>query len=624
MTSVTQFGHRAWTVVACAAVVLHLALVLFIPTADATINAWHLSTVLALGFGQLALDARRPALRSLLVLAALGGALTGIYFLLNVDAVFARFGLTMTDQVVAAIAVGTVVLLAYYLSGWVIPLIAIICGAYVLGLGRLFDGMFFFGGLTPYRMSYRMFWQDGALLGSTTTISATVIFMFVLLSTLMHAAGATQFIISAAIRLMRRIPGGSAHVAVLSSAIMGTVSGSAVANVAGTGTLTIPMMKRAGLSKETAGAVEAATSTGSQLIPPVMGAGIFIMADWTGIPYTSLVMAAIIPAILYFLSISFTIHLQLKRDGLLERAPEAEEPRQPINLIEGLSFVGPILLLIGLLSVGYSPVYAAGWSCAAVILCSWFGPMRIGPKRLPAICAETIRTPLPTAAVLICAGIIVTCVETSGLVVAMAQSLNMLGQANVLLIIALLAVISLFLGMGLPVTASYIIVASFGAQALITLDVSPVAAHMAMFWLSQDSLLTPPVCLAAYAAASISGGNPSLTGLKAMVFGKGLYVMPLLFIFHGLLFDQGPEAAVMGTLTGILALAAIAIASTGQALHRLGLIARLLTGASAGLILWPTLWVQAIGLALLASQVLAGRIAPRKTPSSLAMKSPRQ
>ncbi|EEX14735.1 trap transporter, 4tm/12tm fusion protein [Citreicella sp. SE45] len=618
MTFATLLGRWAWTVVACAAVVLHLALVLFIPTADATINAWHLSTVLALGFGQLALGADSRALRILLGLAAIAGAVTGVYFLLNVEAVFDRYGLTVADQVVAGVAVGAVLLLAYYLSGWVIPLIAIVCAAYVLGLGRLFDGMFFFGGLTPYRMSYRMFWQDGALLGSTTTISATVIFMFVLLSTLMQAAGATQFIISAATRLMRRIPGGSAHVAVLSSAAMGTVSGSAVANVAGTGTLTIPMMKRAGLSRETAGAVEAAASTGSQLIPPVMGAGIFIMADWTGIPYTSLVMAAIAPAILYFLSISFTIHLELKRDGLLDRAAEFDDqPAQRINLVEGLSFVGPIVLLVGLLIVGYSPVYAAGWSCAAVIVCSWFGPQRIGPARLPDICAETFRTLLPTAAVLICAGIIVTCVETSGLVVAMAQSLNMLGQDNLLLIIALLAVISLFLGMGLPVTASYIIVASFGAQALISLGVNPVAAHMAMFWLSQDSLLTPPVCLAAYAAASISGGNPSLTGLKAMIFGKGLYVMPLLFIFHGLLFDEGVGQAMLGTLTGILALAAIAMASTGQALHRLGLIARLAVGGSAVLILWPVLWVQVTGVVLLTGLILAGRVAPRKHLSSI-------
>lgn len=620
MIPLTQYGWKVWTALACAAVALHLTLIIFIPTSDSTINAWHLSTILALGFGQLALESRSRIAGILLLLAAIAGAVTGVYFLLNVDQVFARYGLNLMDQVMAATAVAAVLALAYYLAGWVIPLIAIVTGIYVLGLGRLFDGMFFFSGLTPYRMSYRMFWQDGALLGSTTTISATIIFMFVLLSTLMRSAGATQFIISGAIRLMRRIPGGSAHVAVLSSAIMGTVSGSAVANVAGTGTLTIPIMKRAGLSKESAGAVEAAASTGSQLIPPVMGAGIFIMADWTGVPYSELVMIAIIPALLYFLSISFTVHLELKREGLLDRQakPDGDVPR--MNITEGLSFLGPILLLIGMLIASYSPVYAAGWACAAVVVCSWFGPHRIGLKQIPSICCETFRTLLPTAAVLICAGIIVTCVETSGLVVAMAQSLNMLGQANSLLIIALLAVISLFLGMGLPVTASYIIVASFGAQALISLGVSPVAAHMAMFWLSQDSLLTPPVCLAAYAAASISGGSPSRTGLKAMLMGKGLYIMPLLFVYHGLLFDQGANQALIGTASGLAALATIAMVGTGQAFGRLGATSRAVLALCAGCILWPEPSAQLAGVAVVCLVLIHNRLAQRDITSFNATK----
>jgi TRAP transporter 4TM/12TM fusion protein len=531
------------------------------------------------------------------LLLAAAGLTVGIYFILFEDAVFDRFELTITDQIVALTAVLLVLELTRRFTGWLIPMIAVVAVLYVLYLGPLLSGLFYFGGLTEYRMAYRLFWQDGALFGSTTTISATIIFMFVLLSAMMRMTGATHFIINGTLRLMRHVPGGSAHVAVLSSALMGTVSGSAVANVAGTGTITIPLMKRAGLKPELAGGVEAAASTGSQLVPPIMGAGIFIMSDWIGVPYSELVLYAIIPALLYFLSISFNIHLELKKAGLLNPI-ELDEDLPKVGLGEAIAFLLPILLLVGLLTIGYSPVFSAGWTCLALLLTSFLTPNPLGPDRWLALARDTFRTLIPTAIVLICAGIIVVCVETSGLVVAMAQSLTILGQGNLLLVLALIALISLFLGMGLPVTASYIVVASFGAVTLTSLGVPPVAAHMTIFWLSQDSLLTPPVCLAAYAAAGISGGNPAQTGVRAMLLGKGLYVMPLLFVYHGLLFDQGMAAAIFATLVGVLAIVVFAMGSVGQGLRTFTPVERVLLVACSVLLIWPDLRLQLAGGAM--------------------------
>ncbi len=589
---------KAWSAAALLAIAFHVTYAVFIPVADTFLNAGHLSIVLGLGFSWNALEqGRQWSLRCFDTLLAVLGFAVGIYFILFESTVFGRFELPLTDQVIAWLAVFLVLELTRRLTGWVIPAIAMFLMLYVLYLGKHLPGIFFFNGLSGYRMAYRMFWQDGALLGTTTTISATIIFLFVFLSSLMQAAGATQFIIAGALRLMRSVPGGSAHVAVLSSAVMGTVSGSAVANVVGTGTITIPMMKRAGLKPEFAAGVEAAASTGSQLVPPIMGAGIFIMSDWTGIPYTELVLLAIVPAVLYFLSISLNIHLDLKKNGLLDVAV-AEEAAQPVRLIEGLAFLAPIGSLVALLTIGYSPVYAAAWSCLAVVLCSFFTSHPLGPSRWLDIARSTLQTLMPTAIVLICAGIIVICVETSGLVVAMAQSLTVFGQHNILLVLILLAVISLFLGMGLPVTASYIVVASFGAQALIALGASPAAAHMAIFWLSQDSLLTPPVCLAAYAASGIAGGNPAQTGLRAMLLGKGLYLMPVLFIFHGLLFDHGNSAALHATATGAAAITCFAMASIGMAAKPLNALERISLGLAFVVLLWPDWHVQCAGLAL--------------------------
>ncbi|WP_417824984.1 TRAP transporter permease [Thalassospira lucentensis] len=588
------FSALAWRVLAAIAIALHITFIVFIPISDTILNAWHLSFVLCLGFGAFGLLKDATLLTKLRdTVLALTGLCAGVYFILNEDKVFERFELTLMDQLVAFGAVLLVLELTRRVVGWVIPAIAVFLMTYVMYLGKYADGVFFFGGISEYRMAYRLFWQDGALLGSTTTISATIIFMFVFMSCLMRAAGATQFIINGTVRLLRKIPGGSAHVAVLSSALMGTVSGSAVANVAGTGALTIPMMKRAGLKPEMAGGVEAAASTGSQLVPPIMGAGIFIMSDWVGVPYTELVLLGIIPAILYFMSISFTVHLQLLKSGSLTICEDDEVPE--VKFRDGIAFIVPIAVLIVLLSIGYSPVYSAAIAAAGVVVCSFLGPQPLTVSKWIPIVEDTMKTVLPTAIVLICSGLIVVSVETSGLVVALAQSLAAFGDENALIILGLIALISMFLGMGLPVTASYIVVAAFGAQALVSLGVEPVAAHMAIFWLSQDSLLTPPVCLAAFAAAGIAGGNPVKTGVNAMMLGKGLYIMPVLFVFHGLLFTNNVSDVVHATGTGVFALALLAVASTGQAFAKLNAYERIITASASILILFPSWSLQVAG-----------------------------
>jgi TRAP transporter 4TM/12TM fusion protein len=333
---------------------------------------------------------------------------------------------------------------------------------------------------------------------------------------------------------------------------MGTISGSAVANTVSTGSVTIPMMIKNGFKPIFAAAVETAASTGGQIMPPIMGAGVFVMAQMTQIPFATIVIVSILPAILYFSSISFYIHIHAKKHGIDATGERIDV--WPI-LREGAHFFIPLATLMALLIKGFTPTYAAGISILVIVASSWLTrTKRMGWRDIVEALAMGSRNMIVTGVLLVSVGIIVGIINISGIGVTFSQLIMEWSGQSLMLALALVAIASLFLGMGLPVTASYIVLAVLSAPALLGLMLSPemaalgaagvtpaevtmylLAAHLSIFWLSQDSNLTPPGCLAAFAAAGIAQTPPMRTGVEAWKVGKGLYIVPILFAFSPLI-----------------------------------------------------------------------------------------
>ncbi len=450
--------------------------------------------------------------------------------------------------------------------------------------------------------------------------------------------------------------GGPGLVAVMASGLMGTISGSAVANTASTGVITIPLMKRAGFPAKFAAGVEASASTGGQLMPPIMGAGAFVMATYTQISYNTIVLVSILPAILYFATVGFFVRIEAKRSHV-----DALDSEQ-VSAIEvfkkgGIVFLLPIGVLIGLLIYGFTPTYAAGLSIIAVIVASWFSPNKMGPKAIIEAMALGARNMVMTAILLCAVGLIVNVIATAGVGNTFSLMITEWAGHSLVIALALIALASLVLGMGLPVTAAYIVLGTLSAPALHALiadgllvdklvsgqipeaaraifmlaapdklaeignpmtaeaarmivDAVPVdmgsmvreavlsphamtyallAAHLIVFWLSQDSNVTPPVALAAFTGAAIAGTKPMETGLQSWKVAKGLYIVPLLFAYTP--FIGGSWAEVLQVfIFALFGLYAFTAALQGFMEAKLNWPVRLLTFGCALALLWPLAW----------------------------------
>ncbi|MEX0760032.1 MAG: TRAP transporter fused permease subunit, partial [Tistlia sp.] len=453
-----------------------------------------------------------------------------------------------------------------------------------------------------------------------------------------------------------RLVGGPGLVAVVASALTGTISGSAIANTAQTGTITIPLMKRSGYPARFAAGVEAAASTGGQLMPPIMGAGAFIMANYTRIPYTTIIAVAALPAILYFLSVAFYVRIEARRIGLKPDLDHGLDARE-VFLRALVKLLAPIGVLMGCLLYGFTPTYAAGIAIVAVIAGSWLTRQ---PMRLPDVrdaLASGVRNVTMTAVLLVVIGLFVNVIPTTG--VANIVSLMITEWAGNSLIIAfvLIAVASLVLGMGLPVTAAYVVLAVLSAPALrdlivqghlldmmaagtlpqsaavsfllvdpealtklaapmahdaaaamlaaagpeilgilrdqaLSADVLTLAllsAHMTIFWLSQDSNVTPPVCLTSFTAAAIAKTAPMATGFESWKIAKGLYFVPLLFCYTSFL--GGPFLDLVEIFFfAAFGLYAVAAGFQGYLENRMNLVERAVALAAGALLFWPQVW----------------------------------
>lgn len=388
------------------------------------------------------------------------------------------------------------------------------------------------------RMATSLFLTTNGVFGVMANVLATYVILFIFFGAFLQKSGAGRFFIDLPLSLAGKSTGGPAKVAVMASALFGSVSGSAIANTVSTGAFTIPLMKRAGFKPHVAGAIEPAASIGGMFLPPIMGAGGFLMAELTGLPYSYIMMISVGPALLYFFSVFCMIHFEAAKLGL--KGINEELPPWRAVLKSDWYFAIPLVLMTILMIMGRSPGFSAFWSTISCIVISWVKKeTRMGPKEIWEAILTGARNTLIIGATVGVIGVIVGIISLTGMGLKFSDIIITMAGDSLILALILITLASLVLGMGVPVTAAYLIVAVLAVPALGNFGVPVVCAHMIVYWLSQDSNITPPVCVAAYAGAAIAGADPWKTGWTSFKFAKLLYVMPVLFAFTPSILFQG-------------------------------------------------------------------------------------
>jgi TRAP transporter 4TM/12TM fusion protein len=454
--------------------------------------------------------------------------------------------LTMLDQVLAGLCVVMVLDATRRAIGWPLPIVTSLFLLYAY-FGNLIPGSFSHRGYDIHRILNQMYVTTEGIFGIPIGVVVTIVFLFILFGAFLEKGGGGSFFINLAVSLAGRLKGGPAKIAVISSGLMGMISGSSIANVATTGTFTIPLMKRCGYRPEFAGAVEAAASTGGQIMPPVLGAAAFIMSEFTNTPYLTIVIMTIVPAFLYYLSVYMNVHFEACRTGL-QGMPEEEIPKTTAVLRDGWIFIVPVIVLVVVLTMGYSPARAAFSGMGILLVVGLLkASTRIGPKAFWEVLVAAGRNTVGIAAACACAGIIVGTVSMTGLGIKFATLIETLAQGHLIFALIFTAIASLILGMALPTTANYIVQASVAAPALVALGMPVLQAHLFVFYFGVYADITPPVALAAYTAAGIAKGDPMETGWIAtrnVIVG---FIVPFLFVYYPGLVLEGPwsEIAMM-------------------------------------------------------------------------------
>lgn len=470
-------------------------------------------------------------------------------------------------------------------------------------VGPYMPGVLAHRGLTPEQLIGHLYYTTEGIFGIPLGVSSTFIFLFILFGAYLESTGLGKFFIDLANAIAGWASGGPAKVAVLSSALMGTVSGSSVANVAGTGSFTIPMMKKLGYRKEFAGAVEAASSTGGQLMPPVMGAAAFLMAEFVGAPYIEIVAAAVIPAMLYFAGLWLGVHLEAKRTNL-KGVPRDQLPKAWVLFKERGHLALPLVVIVYLLVSGYTPMRAA---LVAIVLSIVASSMRANTRMKPIEIIRGLengaRNVLGVVVACASAGIIIGVVTKTGVGLKLASGLLALSGGLLLPTMFFTMITSLILGMGVPTTANYVITSTIAAPALIQMHVPVLAAHMFVFYFGIIADVTPPVALAAYAASGISGGKPLMTGVNASKLAIAAFIIPYVFVLNPeiLMIDATIFGAAVTTITAILGMVGISSAMIGHFYADSNVIERILQFVAGLLMIIPGAVTDIPGFILLAA-----------------------
>ncbi|KJY74531.1 C4-dicarboxylate ABC transporter permease [Vibrio coralliilyticus] len=577
-----------------------------------------------------------------------------VYLPFAEDALYERgMSFIASDWFFSVLAIAIVIELIRRTMGWFIPVLILVCLSYVVLWGKWTTGLFHFPGLSFETLLYRSFYSSEGMFGPISRISWTFVFMFILFGAFLVRSGVGDYILAVAKAAAGKIIGGPGFIAVIGSGLMGSVSGSSVANTVSTGVISIPLMQKAGFPPRFAAGVEAAASTGGQLMPPVMGAGAFIMASYTQIPYVDIILVSLLPALIYFLSVAFFVRIEAKRSGVQKVSTGGESLLHV--LLSGWHNLIPLAVLVTLLVQGFTPTYAAGLSILSVVIASWFSKQhRMGPRAIFEALAQGAKNMATTAVLLVGIGLVVNVISTTGIGNTFSLMIHHWANGQLLLMILFVALASLILGMGLPVTASYIVLGTLSAPALYellaekqlldlmvagqlpqeamsifmltapeqlstlaapmsletaqqllsqvpadfmqtlleqslgleTVSLALLSAHLIIFWLSQDSNVTPPVCLTAFAAATIARTPPMRTGFTAWKIAKGLYLVPLLIAYSGIVSWDTVSVLEAGVFA-ILGTYAFVGAMEGYLEGKIHLVMRILLVAIGFALVWP-------------------------------------
>lgn len=481
-------------------------------------------------------------------------------------------------------------------------------GIVMLLIGLVFLAYSLFGHLLPDILAHRAFsfeqvtrfqvFTTSGLFGSALGIAAGVVFVYLLFGALLEVTGAGHFFINLAYIVAGKFRGGPAKASVVASALLGSISGSAIANTATSGALTIPMMKKLGYKAHQAGGIEAAASTGGQIMPPIMGAGAFIMAEFTNIPYSHIVLISIAPAILFFACTMLYVHImacKLNLQGMKERPPLLK------NLMAGAHFILPLILITTLLILNFTPELVGMIGCGAIILVACSRKhTRINIVTLFKAMKKAALLVAPISAACASAGLIVGAIGQTGLGLQFTEFIVSLSHGHLWLAVILVGFTALILGMGLPVTAAYIVIAVMAAPALTTMGLPLITAHLIIFWLSQTSNVTPPVALAAFTGAGIANASPMKTAMESFKLSQALFLIPLMMVYTPLIWvDNFTISTYVGAIVTTLALIiAVAATTEGYLFQRVKWQHRILFLLAACCLVPPIFPVRLLGLGL--------------------------
>ncbi len=526
----------------------------------------------------------------------------------------------LRDQVFAVICIIVLLEATRRVTGIPLVILALVLLLYT-GFGHYIPGMFGHAMIPWRRILFRMFLSGEGIWGTALSVSATFIYIFILFGALLDVSGGSRFFTDLATAATGRFRSGPAQVAVVSSALMGTISGSAAANVVTTGSVTIPMMRSLGYPPEVAGAVEAAASTGGMIMPPVMGATAFVMASFLGLPYWAVCVAAALPAVLYYVTVGFSVELVVRK--LRIPPPPAPQEGSSVRVLRTLRERGhllvPIVAIVWALAVGKSPMFAAfSGIVSLIVVAALRRESRLGLRTLiEALCHASLEA-VQIACVCATAGIIVSATTMTGLGITLGENVLALVGDNLFLVLFAFMALSLILSMGLPATALYIVVISVLGPALAQMNVSALAGHMFVFWYGVMGNLTPPVAIASYAAAALSGGRLWPLSFVALKLAAGGMILPFMFVFNPALLLQGVSllTALRVSVTALTGALCLAVAVQGYLLRRASWFERLLFLGAAFLLIDPGALTDVFGLILagvgVALQRLLGLSAPHR------------
>jgi len=506
------------------------------------------------------------------------GLIPGIYLAVFYRDIVVELGLLIPHRVIlGTITIVLILEASRRLLGWPFLTIVLLFIFYAL-FSYLFPGGLYGRGVSWSRLANFLFLDPQGVLGTAIEIAATVVLAFVFFGQALFKTGGGQIFTDSAMALMGRYRGGPAKVAVMASSLFGTMSGSAVANVVTTGSVTIPMMKKAGYPPYFAGAVEATASTGGQIMPPIMGAAAFLMATFLGVHYAKVAIAAAIPAILYYMALLIQVDLRAAKDGL-KGLPPNMLPSFGGVLRKGWPFFIPLLVLIYILFFLMLDADKAGlYSVASVFLIGFIlKENRLTFKKVITLLRETGEGMLEIGVICAAAGVIIGIVVLTGLGLLFSQALVSLSGGSTIILLILAAIGAIILGMGMTATAAYLLMVILIAPALVQLGMVPFSAHMFVFYFAVMSFLTPPICLAVYAAASLAGADMMKTAFQAIRLGIAAYIVPFLFVYHPPLLLQGSTFEIIhSVITAMIGITLIAIGVEGFLFRKLNWIKMIL------------------------------------------------